>query len=201
MSDYRNRRPQEILTEAEVRELLAQCSRRAPTGIRDRALLVVLFRAGLRVSEALDLRPADIDHADATIRVLHGKNDKTRTVVVDDGTLAEVRVWVAERARLGINGRGRLFCTLRGTPLSANQVRQMCKRRAAKTDITKNVHPHGFRHAYAVGMSREGMSLHTIKDQLGHDYLATTEIYLRGLGAGEAVEQARTRKAWSPDAG
>lgn len=198
MADYKNRRAQEILSEAEIRSLLAQCSRRAPTGIRDRALLVTLYRAGLRVSEALDLRPADIDYDDATIRVLHGKGDKTRTVVVDDGTLAEIRIWVTARAQMGMNGRQRLFCTLSGGPLSANQVRQMCKRRADKAGLEKNVHPHGLRHAYAVGMSREGMSLHTIKDQLGHDYLATTEIYLRGLGAGEAVEQARTRRPWNP---
>lgn len=200
MTDYKHRRPQEILTEAEIRELLTQCSRRAPTGIRDRALLVVLYRAGLRISEALDLRPVDIDYDDATIRVLHGKGDKTRTVVVDDGTLAEIRVWLAARAKLGVNGRQKLFCTLQGGPLSANQVRQMCKRRARKTDLQKSVHPHALRHAYAVGMSREGMSLHTIKDQLGHDYLATTEIYLRGLGAGEAVEQARKRRPWNPGA-
>jgi integrase/recombinase XerD len=199
MSDYKNRRAPEILTEAEVRELLSKCSRTAPTGIRDRALIVVLYRAGLRASEALDLMPGNIDYEGGTIRVLHGKNDKTRSVAVDDGTLAEIRVWEAERARLGFNGRQRLFCTLKGTPLSDRQVRAMFARRAARTSITKRVHPHGLRHTYAVGMSREGMSLHTIKDQLGHDYMATTEIYLRGLGAGEAVEEARKRKPWSPE--
>ena len=73
----------------------------------------------------------------------------------------------------------------------------MCKRRAAKTGITKNVHPHGLRHSYAVGMSREGMSLHTIKDQLGARLPVTTENYLRGLGAGEAIEEARPRKPWN----
>ena len=92
----------------ELRELLSKCSRRAPTGIRDRALLVTLYRAGLRISEALHLKPSDIDYADGTIRVLHGKNDKTRTVAVDDGTLAEIRVWLTERSALGINGRAPL---------------------------------------------------------------------------------------------
>ena len=61
MADTKGKRPAEVLTEAEVRSLLAACSRRAPTGIRDRALLTVLYRAGLRIEEALDLKPADVD--------------------------------------------------------------------------------------------------------------------------------------------
>ena len=61
MAATKGKRPAEVLTEAEVRSLLAACSRRAPTGIRDRALLTVLYRAGLRIEEALDLKPADVD--------------------------------------------------------------------------------------------------------------------------------------------
>ena len=71
--------------------------------------------------EALNLKPADVDQARGTIRVLHGKGDHDRTVAIDDGALAVVQLWLAERARLDVNGRQRLFCTLQGGPLSANQ--------------------------------------------------------------------------------
>jgi integrase/recombinase XerD len=137
MADTKRKRPAEILTEAEVRSLLAACSHRAPTGIRDRALITVLYRAGLRIEEALDLKPADVDPDRGTVRILHGKGDHNRTVAIDDGAVAVVQLWLAERARLGMNGRQKLFCTLAGGPLSANQVRQMVKRRAAKAEITK----------------------------------------------------------------
>jgi site-specific recombinase XerD len=137
-----------VLAEAEVRSLLAACSRRAPTGIRDRALLTVLYRAGLRIEEALSLKAADVDPRRGAIRVLHGKGDHDRTVAIDDGAVAVLELWLAERAKPDINGRSKLFCTLQGTPLSANQVRQMCKRRAAKAGIDKRVHPHGLRHTH-----------------------------------------------------
>ena len=109
------RRPPEILTDAEVRALLAQCSRRAPTGIRDRALIVLLYRTGLRISEALDLKLTDMDRQRGTVSVLDGKGHKPRTVGIDDEGIAEVQIWIAERARLGLSKRGvPLFCTLKG---------------------------------------------------------------------------------------
>ena len=77
MTDTGRKRPVEILTADEVRQPLAQCSRRAPTGIRDRALITLMYRTGLRVSEALDLRPADIDPGRGSVRVLHGKGDQS----------------------------------------------------------------------------------------------------------------------------
>ena len=94
----------ELLTPDEVRQLLAACSRTAPTGIRDKALLTVMYRAGLRVSEALDLRPQDINPDRGTIAVLHGKGDRSRTVAIDDGGLAVVQRWLDTRKNLGVNG-------------------------------------------------------------------------------------------------
>lgn len=194
MADTKNRRPAEILTETEVRSLLAQCSRRAPTGIRDRALLTVLYRAGLRISEALDLKPSDIDPDRGTIRVLHGKGDHDRTVAVDDGTIAVVQLWIGERAKLPVNGRHKLFCTLSGTPLSANQVRQMVKRRAAKAGIQKRAHPHGLRHTHAAELVAEGVPVNVIQKQLGHVSLATTDGYLKHIAPADVIAMGRARK-------
>ena len=72
--------PAEILAPNEVRSLIQAASGRAPTGIRNRALIVMLYRGGLRISEALDLRLKDIDRQAGTVRVLHGKGDRARTV-------------------------------------------------------------------------------------------------------------------------
>ena len=198
MADSGRKRPAEVLTEAEVRSLLAACSRRAPTGIRDRALLNVLYRAGLRIEEALNLKPADVDQDRGTIRVLHGKGDHNRTVAIDDGAIAVVQLWLAERAKLpGVNGRQRLFCTLQGGPLSANQVRQMVKRRAARASIDKRVHPHGLRHTHAAELVAEGVPVNVIQKQLGHVSLATTDIYLRHIAPADVIAMGRKRE-WKP---
>lgn len=194
MADSGRKRPAEVLTEAEVRDLLAACSRRAPTGIRDRGLLTVLYRAGLRIEEALDLKPADVDTRRGTIRILHGKGDHDRTVAVDDGAIAVLELWLAERARLGVNGRQKLFCTLTGGPLSANQVRQMCKRRSAKAGIDKRVHPHGLRHTHAAELVAEGVPVNVIQKQLGHVSLATTDIYLRHIAPADVIAMGRSRE-------
>jgi len=199
MADTGRKRPVEILTADEARQLLAQCSRRAPTGIRDRALLTVMYRAGLRVEEALDLRPVDVDADHGTVTVLHGKGDRRRVVGIDDGALAIVGLWLAERKRLGFNGRQKLFCTLSGGPLSADQVRQMVKRRAAKAGIEKRAHPHALRHTYASDLANEGVPVNEIRQLLGHSSLGTTQIYLDHIAPADIIARGRARK-WDPDA-
>ena len=75
--------PPEILTASEVEALLTGCSTRAPSGIRNRALLLLLYRCGLRISEALALLPKDVDIDAATLVVLHGKGDRSRQLAFD----------------------------------------------------------------------------------------------------------------------
>src|SRR5437016_1978829 len=79
--------PAEILTPDEVRALIKACSNRAPTGIRNRALLVLLYRGGLRITEALRLHPKDLDRAAGTVTVLRGKGGKRRTIGLDPGVI------------------------------------------------------------------------------------------------------------------
>ena len=117
--------PAEILTENEVKSLIQCCSNRAPTGIRNRALITVLYRGGLRLSEALALRPKDLDPDAGTITVLHGKGDRRRTVGLDPGAMAIVMRWVDKRPQFGINRRAALFCTLPGQPLKPSYVRTL----------------------------------------------------------------------------
>jgi integrase/recombinase XerD len=160
--------PAEPLTLADVEALRASCSRRAPTGIRNRALLAVLFRSGLRISEALALFPKDIDPTGGSLRVLHGKGDKARTAPLPNDAAEAVDRWLDCRKRLGLSGRHPLFCSLKGEPLWDSYVRALCKRLAAKAGIEKRVHPRGLRHGWALAQVQSGTSLNAIQQLLGH---------------------------------
>ena len=186
----------DLLSREEIEALIQQCSGRAPTGIRNRALLGILWRAGLRIGEALALQPKDLDLASATLVVQHGKGDKRRVVGLDPGTVALLERWLVSRKKLGVGVRAPVFCTLRGEGIDQSYVRHLLPRLASKVGIEKRVHAHGLRHRYATELEQEGATISTIRDLLGHSSAATTDKYLRRLGAGEAVEFAR-RREWS----
>lgn len=185
--------PAEVLTQEEVRRLIRACSGCAPTGVRNRALIAVLYRAGLRVSEGLDLRPKDVDREAGVVRVLHGKGDKARTVGMDPEAFALLERWLDRRAALGINGHATVFCTLKGGRLSSSYVRQLLPRLARKAGVEKRVHAHGLRHTMAAELRREGVDIEIIRRQLGHTSLATTARYLQHLEPGAVIETMATR--------
>jgi site-specific recombinase XerD len=182
--------PIEILERREVEALLAGCGT-SPTGRRDRAVLTLLWRSGLRISEAVALRPADLNLSDGSVRVLCGKGGKARTVALDALARSALEAWLAVRPP----GRGPLFCPISkpGQRLKSNHIRNRLRRLAAQAGIEKRVHPHGLRHTYAVELDAEGFPLRDIRDLLGHANVSTTDTYLRGLGASSAVERARLR--------
>lgn len=186
------RLPAEPLTMLEATALVKAASARAPTGKRNRALLSVLYRSGLRCNEALSLRVADVDPAAGTVRVLHGKGDKPRTVGLDPGALAVVEKWLSVRRTLP-RPRGALFSTLAGEPMSTAYCRAMVKRLAKRAGIAKRVHPHGLRHTHAAELAREGVPMNVIRDQLGHTSLATTDTYLRGLCPADVITTMQAR--------
>ena len=190
--------PVEVLTEDEAMALIRSCSRRAPTGIRNKALIVLLWRAQLRIQEVLDLTPKDVDRDQYTLRVLHGKGDRARTVGLDDGAVAILEQWLEKRRSLGINGRGTrpLFCTLEGGKLDASYVRRMLNRMAKRAGIDKRVHPHGLRHTGASELRSEGVDIGVISKQLGHSSIATTARYLDHINPTVVIETMR-RRSWS----
>ncbi len=188
--------PPEVLTDEEVCALIRACSSRAPTGIRNRAIITILYRSGLRIGEALDLAPKDIDLRNGAIRVLHGKGDKARTIGMDPGALAVVERWLDVRARLGINGRSPAFCSLHGTRLSEAYVRRLFPRLAIKAGIEKRVHAHGLRHTHAAQLRAEGVDIGIISKQLGHSSIATTARYLDHIAPQDVIERMRGR-AWA----
>jgi len=188
------RLPAELLSGEEVRALLRACSSRAPTGIRNRALIAVLYRGGLRISEALALLPKDVDSAQGMLTVLHGKGDRRRTVGMDPAAFALLERWVDRRRALGLSGRRPVFCTLAGEPLDSSYVRRLLPRLAAKAGVEKRVHPHGLRHAHAAELAAEGVPVNVVQQQLGHGSLATTDRYLRHIAPAERVAAMRARE-------
>lgn len=192
------RYPAEILTADEVRAVIRACSGRSASGIRNRALITVLYRGGLRIAEALSLYPKDVDREAGTVTVLHGKGDKRRTVGLDPGAFAQLERWMDKRAELDLNGRQPLFCTLGGGAMKSSYIRMLLPRLAAKAGVERRVHAHGLRHAHAGELAMEGMPLHLIRDQLGHSSLATTDRYLRQIAPTQLVKAMQTR-TWALD--
>jgi site-specific recombinase XerD len=190
--------PAEPLTRAEVERLLGRCSARSSTGLRNRALLVVLWRSGLRISEALGLKPSDVDATAGTVRVLRGKGRKARTVGLDAGGLAVVQRWADRRRDLGLRG-GPLFCTLAGRRLSDRYVRLLLARLAKQAHVDKRVTPHQLRHTCAVELVSEGVPVNVISAWLGHASSGVTSRYLDHIRPAQVVEAAR-RRTWAAPA-
>jgi integrase len=193
--------PPEPLSPREVLGLLSACGR-GSCGKRDRALIVVMWRAGLRVSEALALYPKDVDLDDGRIAVLHGKGDRARVVGLDQIACSHVALWFAERKRLGLTGQHPLFCVIsrptKGLVMHSSYVRNKLKELGVRAGIEKRVHPHGLRHTHAFELAGERTDLRLIRRQLGHGNLAVTARYVEHLNPFEVVDAIRARP-W-PDA-
>jgi site-specific recombinase XerD len=188
------KRPAEPLTKKEIWAIINAFSMRTPTGVRNRALVMVLWRSGLRIKEALSLRVADIDFEEGSLRVLHGKGDKSRTAFIDRAPLEYVRTWIDKRNELQIGPVCPLFCTLRGGPIDSSYVRHMLPRIAVKAGIVKRVHAHGLRHTHAAELRREGVDIGAISKQLGHSSISTTSRYLDHIAPAEVSKAIRSRK-------
>lgn len=183
------------LTETESQALLAQVNPKSATGLRNRAMLAAMLGAGLRVSEVVNLYPADVDFAEGTLRVNEGKGGKDRVIPVDPETLGWLRAWAEKRKALGQNGRQPFFCRVKltaldttgkapavrqmntGDPLNVRSVQALVSRLAREAGIDKDVHPHILRHTYASRLLDRGFTIREVQDLLGHADVSTTMIY------------------------
>jgi site-specific recombinase XerD len=164
--------------------------------VRLRGLIVILWRAGLRISEALTLAESDLDSGRGAILVRHGKGGKRREVGMDRWAWEQLDPWLAIRSTLPV---GALFCVLRGPtrgrPCSPAGVRVPLHHAAIQAGVRRRFAPHQLRHAHAVEMSREGVPLLVIQRQLGHADLGITSVYLRGIDNTEIVHAVHERPA------
>ena len=200
-------KPIEILTEDEVWALIRACSRRAPSGLRDRALIALCAFAGLRTSEALQLLPSQVkEDKDGGLQVvdLLGKGGTRRSVYVLPGREEPIREWLEARKALDLPARtssagqrspSPLICSIsngsKGRPLHARNVRAMLARRAARAGIEKRVHMHGLRHFHAYQLAQKGVKLHVVQKQLGHSRLDTTATYIAHLTPKDIGDEIR----------
>jgi site-specific recombinase XerD len=165
-------------------------------GRRLRGLIVILWRAGLRIQEALALAEADLDHRRGALHVRHGKGGRRREIGMDAWGWEELQPWLEVRIELPI---GPLFCVINGPtcgqPWSSAAARADLRRTAVATGVRRRFAPHQLRHAHAVEMAREGVPLIVIQRQLGHSNLGITSIYLQGIDNAEIIETVHGRRA------
>jgi site-specific recombinase XerD len=138
-------------------------------GDRTRGLIVVLWRAGLRIAEALALNEGDLDERRGALLVRAGKGGKRREIGMDDWGWEHLRPWLHERRSLPV---GRLFCIIdgptRGRPWTPSAVRTQLRRLAVQAGVRRRFVPHQLRHAHAVELAREGVPLNVTATARSH---------------------------------
>lgn len=165
-------------------------------GWRLRALIVVLWRGGLRIQEALALAEPDLDPRRGSLLVRNAKGGRRREIGMDAWGREQLHPWLVARRELPV---GPLFCVIDGPtcgrPWSSAAVRVELRRLATQAGVRCRFAPHQLRHAHALELAREGVPLNIIQRQLGHANLGTTSIYLQGIDTEEIIAAVHTRRA------
>ncbi len=175
------RLPRAVLSEKEVELVMALPETERPTGLRDRAMLEVLYSTGIRRAELCALNLSDIDGERGTLMVRQGKGRKDRVVPVGDRALMWVDRYLEEaRPRLiEPPGHDRLFVGRMGDPMTPTQLTRLVGRYIERADLGKTGSCHLLRHSMATLMLEGGADVRLIQEILGHAELSTTEIYTR----------------------
>jgi len=172
------------LSVEEVDRLLEQPDVKTPRGLRDRALIELLYATGLRVSELIGLRPADVN-LDASYLTCTGKGDKQRIVPIGEEATAWLRRYLrdARPALLGKRTSPRLFVNARrgGSGLTRVGFWKILKAYGRRAGLTAGLSPHTLRHSFATHLLERGADLRAIQMMLGHADLSTTQIYTHVL--------------------
>jgi integrase/recombinase XerD len=182
LRDVRVRRPPGRLPHAlgtgEVGTLLAQPAERDRRGLRDRALLELLYACGLRVSEAVGLRGTQLDLAGGFVTVL-GKGGKERVVPLGRPARAALEEYLARQRPRLLRGRASPFVFVGpgGRPLTRQAVWKLVRRRALAAGIGRRVSPHTLRHTFATHLLGGGADLRIVQTLLGHADIGTTQVY------------------------
>jgi len=157
----------------EVEKLLEAPDSKSVLGLRDRALLELLYGSGIRVSEATKLNTTDLDLEEGEVRVF-GKGSKERIALIGSKAREAVRKYLSERGRTQSKA---LFLNKRGGRLTQRSVERLIKYYARKTGLNRPVTPHTLRHTFATHLLSGGADLRTVQELLGHASLSTTQVY------------------------
>jgi integrase/recombinase XerD len=177
----------DTLSEAEVGRLLTIELPATPRGLRDRAILEVLYASGLRASEIVGLRLENFLREEGLLRVL-GKGDKERVVPVGASAVAAIDAWLTRGRPELVKPRtgGEIFLGEHGRRLTTARLWQIVQEMTKQAGIEKRIWPHLLRHSFATHLLGRGADLRAIQEMLGHASLGTTQIYTH-------VDQARLR--------
>lgn len=168
----------EVLTVAEIDTIISTVDLSKPEGQRNRAILETLYSCGLRVSELCTLKLSDLYFEEGFIKVT-GKGNKQRLVPISPRAIKEIRYWLEDRKRWKIKPgfEDYVFLARWGNGISRIMIFHLIKELAEQAGITKNISPHTFRHSFATHLLEGGANLRAIQCMLGHESIATTEIY------------------------
>ena len=174
-----------VLTVEEIDRIISVIDISTAKGIRDSAMLEVLYSCGLRVSELTSLRLGDLFFGEGYIRIV-GKGDKERIVPVSSAARDKVQLYM-ERRKPRRDSEDTLFLNNRGQALTRIMVFTIIRKAALMAGIDKRISPHTFRHSYATHLLEGGASIRQVQELLGHENIMTTEIYTH-------VDRARLRE-------
>ncbi len=168
----------EVLTVEEIDTIIGAIDLSKNEGQRNRAILETLYSCGLRVSELTSLKLSELYLEEGFIKV-EGKGSKQRLVPISPRAVKEIQLYFMDRNQMTIkkDHEDFLFLSRRGTHLSRIMIFHLIKELAETTGITKNISPHTFRHSFATHLLEGGANLRAIQCMLGHESIATTEIY------------------------
>jgi len=166
------------LTEEDVEALLAAPDTEQPLGLRDRAMLEVIYASGLRVSELVSLKVPQVSRDMGVVRVL-GKGSKERLVPLGEEALAWIERYLREARPKLLNGKASdaLFVTARAAAMTRQSFWHLLKRYAVQAGLSKPLSPHTLRHAFATHLLNHGADLRVVQLLLGHSDISTTQIY------------------------
>ena len=168
----------EVLTVEEIDSIISTVDMSKSEGQRNRAILETLYSCGLRVSELCTLKLSDLYFEEGFIKVT-GKGNKQRLVPISPRAIKEIRYWLLDRNhwRIKPGYEDHVFLARWGKGISRIMVFHLIKELAERAGITKNISPHTFRHSFATHLLEGGANLRAIQCMLGHESIATTEIY------------------------
>lgn len=167
----------DVLTEAEQAQLVENLDEKAPTKLRKLCLIRVMLDCGLRASEVLSLKTRNIDWKTGKLKVC-GKGKKERVLYLSDENLALLQKWLDVRRQLRYQNEY-LFVRMDGKPMTTRNLRRIFTWQVEKVGLVdKHVHPHTCRHTFATDLLKKTKNLRLVQKALGHESIATTEIYL-----------------------
>jgi len=166
----------EVLSVQEVDDIIASVDTSTPAGLRDRAILEVLYGCGLRVSEAAGLRLFDIFAKEGFLRIV-GKGDKERIIPLGEMAAEALEAWYGSRPEPCRGYEDFVFLNRSGKSLSRVSIFNMVKKQAMLAGVRKEISPHTFRHSFATHLVENGADLRVVQEMLGHESILTTEIY------------------------